>query len=157
MRKTLLLAGTAVLLCRGLDAQQAAANDPAALLKSSFDEVTGWITRAAEMVPADKYAFKPAPTVRTFGQLVGHIADGRNYYCARGAGENVQWGDPVEKGSQDKAVLVQKLKESTARCAAAHAKSGAAGPLISNYGHDNLHYGNIITYLRLMGLVPPSS
>jgi uncharacterized damage-inducible protein DinB len=156
MRKMVLLTGAALLWGSGLVAQQAAP-DPAAALKGGMDEVTGWITRAAEMVPADKYAFKPAPTVRSFGQLVAHVADGQNYYCARAAGQNVEWAETVEKGNHDKAGVIQKLKESTAACAAAHAKSGAAGPLIANYGHNNLHYGNIITYLRLMGLVPPSS
>ena len=156
MRTKVLLTAAMLLVCPALAAQQAA-NDPAAALKGGMDEVTGWITRAAEMVPADKYGFQPAPTVRTFGQLIGHVADGQNYYCARGAGQNVEWADPVEKGSQDKTVLIQKLKDSIARCVAAHAKAGLAAPLMANYGHNNLHYGNIITYLRLMGLVPPSS
>jgi uncharacterized damage-inducible protein DinB len=157
MRMTVLLTSAGLLIGRSLAAQQPAASDPAALLTRSFEEVAGWMTKAAEMVPADKYAFKPAATVRTFGQLIGHIADGQNYYCARGAGRNVDWVETVEKGSQDKAVLLQKLKESIAVCTAAHAQAGITGPLIANYGHANLHYGNLITYLRLLGMVPPSS
>ena len=156
MQTKVLLTGAVLLVCPALAAQQPA-SDPAAALKGGMDEVTGWILRAAETVPADKYAFKPTPTVRSFGQLVAHVADGQNYYCARAAGQNVEWAETVEKGNHDKAGVIQKLKESTAACAAAHAKSGAAGPLIANYGHNNLHYGNIITYMRLMGWVPPSS
>jgi uncharacterized damage-inducible protein DinB len=157
MHKTSLLTSAGLLWCGALAAQQPAANDPAALLRGGFDETAAWVVKAAEMVPADKYGFKPAATVRSFGQLIGHIADGQNYYCARGAGDPVQWVQTVEQGSQDKAVLVQKLKESIALCTAAHARAGAAGPLIANYGHTSLHYGNVITYLRLLGLVPPSS
>jgi hypothetical protein len=94
--------------------------------------------------------------VRTFAEQIAHIADAHNYYCARAAGRNLEWSDAVEKGSMDKATLVQKLKQSVDGCRGAYA-SGQAGPLVSNIGHTNLHYGNIITYLRMMGMVPPSS
>jgi uncharacterized damage-inducible protein DinB len=157
MRKTSLLIAAGLLAGRALAAQQPAASDPAALLRGGFDEAAGWVLKAAELVPADKYGFKPAASVRTFGQLIGHVADGQNYYCARGAGQDVAWVQTVEQGSQDKAALVQQLKQSIAVCVAAHAKAGLTGPLIANYGHTSLHYGNIITYLRLLGLVPPSS
>lgn len=155
MRKMVLLSGAALLLGSGLAAQQPAANDPAALVRGGFDEVSGWVLKAADLVPADKYSYKPVPAVRSFGQLIGHIADGQNYYCARAAGRTVEWSDAVEKGSQDKAVLIQKLKDSNAVCAAA--STGAVGPLMANVAHDNLHYGNIITYMRMLSLVPPSS
>ena len=56
-------------------------------------ELSGWITKAADMVPADKHSFKPVSTVRTFGELIGHIADGSNYFCAFAAGKKVQWSD----------------------------------------------------------------
>lgn len=138
------------------DAQHAA-RDPGALLSGGFDEVAGWVVRAAELIPAEKYGYTPAASVRTVGQLIGHIADGHNYYCARGAGRAVEWVETVEKGGHDKATLVAKLKESIAVCNAAHASAGAAGPLIANYGHTSLHYGNLVTYLRLLGLTPPSS
>ena len=52
---------------------------------------------------------------------------------------------------------MQKLKQSVVGCAGAYSATGQVGPLISNIGHTNLHYGNIITYLRMMGMVPPSS
>jgi hypothetical protein len=86
------------------------------------------------------------------------VADAYNYFCARGAGRNVEWADPVEKGPQDKATLVQKLKEATTGCTAAYAGAGGQlQPLMANVGHTNLHYGNLVTYLRMMGMVPPSS
>ena len=49
-----------------------------------------------------------------------------------------------------------KLKEALDACSAAH-EAGQLGPLIANYGHANLHYGNMATYMRMLGLVPPSS
>lgn len=157
MRRGLFLAVAALLAIRPLVAQQPAADDPQALVRAGFDEVSGWVTKAADLVPADKYAYKPVATVRSFGQLIGHIADGQNYYCARAAGRDVQWSDAVEKGSQDKAVLIQKLKDSIAVCAAAAGSPRAFGQLMANVAHTSLHYGNIITYMRMLGLVPPSS
>ena len=133
-------------------------DDPAAELRKGFAEVGGWVTQAAEMVPDDKYNYRPVDSVRTFGQLVGHIVDSYNYFCARGAGNNVEWADPIEKGTTDKATLVPKLKQATDRCNEVYkGSSGRIGPLLGNVGHTSLHYGNIITYMRMLGLKPPSS
>jgi hypothetical protein len=133
-------------------------DDTAASLKKSFDEVSGWVAKAAGMVPADKYSFKPTPAVRTFGQLIAHITDSYDFFCARASGQNVQWSEPVEKAGLDKAALAGKLKQAQTKCNAAYSSgSGSPGPLIENIGHTSLHYGNIITYMRMMGMVPPSS
>lgn len=138
-------------------AAQTAGHDATGALRQSFTEVTAWVTKAAEMVPADKYSYRPAASVRTFGQLIGHIADGHNYYCAQAGGKSIEWSDAVEKGTTAKPALLQKLKQSVDACNPAYSATGQAGPLVSNIGHTNLHYGNIITYLRMMGMVPPSS
>jgi len=127
-------------------------------LRNGFNEVNEWITKAAEMVPAEKYSYRPVDTVRTFGQIIAHVTDSYNFFCARGAGNKVEWSDAVEKGGTDKDTLLPKLKEAVGRCNAAYSSSNAQlRPLFANVGHTNLHYGNIITYLRMMGLKPPSS
>ena len=127
-------------------------------LRNSFNELNGWVIKSAEMVPADKYNYRPVDTVRTFGQLIAHITDSYNYFCAHGAGNKVEWSDPVEKGATDKDTLLPKLKEAVGRCNAAYGSSNAQlRPLFSNVGHTSLHYGNIITYMRMLGLKPPSS
>ena len=132
--------------------------DTSAELRNGFNEVNEWVTKAAEMVPADKYSYRPAETVRTFGQLIGHITDSYNFFCARGAGNKVEWADPVEKGATDKDTLLPKLKEAVGKCNAAYGSgTGQFRPLFTNVGHTSLHYGNIITYMRMMGLKPPSS
>jgi hypothetical protein len=133
------------------------ADGPAAMVSRGFTEVTGWVLRAAEVVPAAKYGYRPVATVRTFAQLIGHIADAHNYYCARAGGKRVEWSDAIEKGTADKAALVQKLKQSIDGCAAGYGGAGQLGPLTENYGHTSLHYGNMITYIRMLGLTPPSS
>lgn len=132
-------------------------SDVTAELRRGFDEVSGNVTKSADLVPADKYTYRPAATVRTFGQLIGHVADSYNYYCGRAAGRDIQWSDAIEKGVTDKATLVPKLRQALQSCGPAYGGTGKAGALIENIGHTNLHYGNIITYLRMMGLVPPSS
>ena len=126
------------------------------MLGKGFAELSGWIVKAAEIVPPEKYSYKPAPTVRTFGELLGHIADGSNYFCGRAAGKKVEWSDANAQGKTDKATVVPKLKEALDACSAAHG-TGNLGMLIQNFGHSNLHYGNIVTYMRMLGLVPPSS
>jgi uncharacterized damage-inducible protein DinB len=142
----------------GQAAATAQSPDTATELRNGFTEVSGWVTKAAEMVPDDKYNYRPVDTVRTFGQLVAHIADSYNYYCARGAGNNIEWSDAIEKGNTDKATLVPKLKQALDRCSEVYKGSnGRVGPLLGNVGHTSLHYGNIITYMRMLGMKPPSS
>jgi uncharacterized damage-inducible protein DinB len=132
--------------------------DMATEVRNGFNEVNDWILKAAEMVPADKYNYRPVDTVRTFGQLIAHVTDSYNFFCARGAGNKVEYTDAVEKGGTDKETLLPKLKEAVGKCNAAYGSSNAQiKPLFVNIGHTNLHYGNIITYLRMMGLKPPSS
>ena len=130
----------------------------ATAVRKGFQEVSGWVSKSADMVPAEKYNYKPVDTVRTFGQLIGHITDSLNYFCAHGAGNKVQWADPAEKGTTDKATLVPKLKEAVDKCNAVYASDPSQiEPLLENVAHTNLHYGNLITYLRMMGMKPPSS
>ncbi|HEX9562892.1 MAG TPA: DinB family protein [Gemmatimonadaceae bacterium] len=132
-------------------------NDVATELRSLFAQVSGWVSRAAEMVPADKYSYRPMETTRTLGQMVGHIADSYNWYCANAAGRNVEWSEAIEKGATDKATITRRLAEAQELCTRTYAGPGQVRALIGNIGHTNLHYGNIITYMRLLGLVPPSS
>jgi len=134
------------------------APDVSTELRNGFNEVNEWVVKAADMVPADKYNYKPVDTVRTFGQLIAHITDSYNYFCAHGVGNKVQYTDAAEKAGTDKDTLLPKLKEAVGKCNAAYSSSNAQfRPLFTNLGHTNLHYGNIITYLRMMGLKPPSS
>ena len=132
--------------------------DVATEIRNGFNEVNDWVMKAADTVPADKYSYRPVDTVRTFGQLIAHITDSYNYFCARGVGNKVEWADPIEKGATDKDTLLPKLKEAVGKCNAAYGSGNAQlRPLFTNIGHTSLHYGNIITYMRMMGLKPPSS
>jgi hypothetical protein len=138
-------------------ASRPGADDIAVLLGKGFTEVSDWVTKSAALVPAEKYTYRPAPTVRTFGQLVAHVADSYHYYCGRAAGKDVKWTDTIAQGKTDKTTVVQKLKEATDVCTAAISSGADPGPIAAALGHTSLHYGNVITYLRMLGLVPPSS
>jgi hypothetical protein len=73
-------------------------------------------------------------------------------------GNKVEWLTPIEKGKTDKETVLPKFKEAVGKCTAAYgANNGQLRLLFANVGHTNLHYGNIITYMRMMGLKPPSS
>lgn len=126
---------------------------PASVTKG-FAQVADWIQQSAESVPAEKYSFKPTEGIRTFAQLVGHIIDGYNYYCALAKGP-VEWSDKAEKSAGTKAELMKQLAAAATACK--NASGGKLDPQIENLGHSNLHYGNMIVYLRLMGIVPASS
>ena len=136
-----------------------------------YDTIKKDIIAAAEDMPEANYSFKPAPPVRTFGEIVGHIADDEYYFCMTAKGEKPDKN--FEKTLKAKADLVKALKESFAYCDAVYSNMKDAdatkpvqsfvGPksLLSwmsfNYAHMYEHYGNIVTYMRIKGLVPPSS
>lgn len=126
---------------------------------------------AAEKMPEENYAFKPTPEVRSFGQLVGHMADAQFAMCGTVLGEKGP-GRDIEKTKTSKADLVAALKESCALCQKAFRLSDADaakpveifgmkmngfGLLGLTVGHGMEHYGNMVTYMRMKGLVPPSS
>ena len=151
--------GTFILTRDGQSAPQGSATDAAAAVRAGCGEVSGWVTKAAELIPADKYAYKPTTSVRTVGQMIGHIADSYGYYCGRAAkGRGVEWSDTIEKGKTDKATLAPKLKQAVDACNAVYGTgTGDIGQLMANVAHTNLHYGNLITYIRMLGMTPPSS
>ena len=146
-------------LAVAMPARAQQAPTPAAAAKAGFDEVAGWLAKSADLVPAEKFTYKPVNTVRSFGEVLAHAADGMHWYCASAkAGKDVQWSDAVEKAGATKAQVVAGLKKATADCGAVYAAPSARfDRLLANVAHLNLHYGNVITYLRMMGLKPPSS
>jgi uncharacterized damage-inducible protein DinB len=124
---------------------------------AGFEVLRGWVLKAAQAVPADKYAYQPIRTVRTFGQMIAHIIDGSNYYCGGAASGQAQWSDANEKGAVDKATILPKLEQALAACSSQYSGNGQPAGLVANLAHTSLHYGNIVTYMRMLGLTPPSS
>jgi uncharacterized damage-inducible protein DinB len=155
---------------------QARLTAPANPISSSQSKVytmlSSVVIAAAEKMPEENYSFKPTPEVRSFGQLVGHLADSQYYFCSSVTGDTKSGGG-IEKTKTGKAELVAALKEAVAYCNKTYAEmTDAKGSemskmmnldlakltiLSANTAHDYEHYGNMVTYMRLKGIVPPSS
>jgi uncharacterized damage-inducible protein DinB len=141
-------------------------------IKNLYVTVRGYVIAAAEAMPEEHYAFKPTPAVRSFGELLGHIANANYNFCAAPKKTASPNKDNIEKTATTKAALISAVKESFAFCDSAYEiadagltemikmgqrEVGVAYPLTFNVAHNFEHYGNIVTYMRLKGLVPPSS
>jgi len=171
-----------------LVAQTPAAQTPvdpvATALKNGFDRITGFLSQSGAKMPEADFAFKATKEVRSFGEILGHVANSHYAYCSSVKGEKNPNTQDFEKVVV-KADLVKGLTESIDYCKTAYASTtdakllqpvapptpatppaaGAPAPrptvplgrLLGNLTHDWEHYGNLVTYLRLKGLVPPSS
>jgi uncharacterized damage-inducible protein DinB len=130
------------------------------------------ILRSADKMPEDKYAFKPTDSVRTYGQVLAHVADGQYEFCGAAAGKSDE--KHIEQTAKTKADVVAALKSAFAYCDAIYAgmTDAQAAEMIPAFGgakitrlsmldfnvsHTMEHYGNLVTYLRIQGIVPPSS
>ena len=166
-RSTLKFTAAAFLCAAALPAQN---NPLIAEAKQAYTAAKNNLTKAAEKMSEEGYGFKATPDVRTFGGLIGHIADSQLRTCGTVMGETKQ---PNASSKTAKAELVAALKESFAACDAAYdamtdtsavemikfrnAQRSKLGALIANTIHDNEEYGYLAVYMRLKGVVPPSS
>ena len=146
--------------------------DPAvAAILPLYQQDRDWIVTAAEQMPEDKYSFKPTPEVRSFGEMVGHVAGAQYLFCSTAMGEDNPNKTDYEKVS-GKAELVAALKAGFAYCDKAYQMSGPKvmeetalfgmkgsrlWVLNFNAVHNGEHYGSFVTYMRLNKMVPPSS
>ncbi|MBZ5723491.1 MAG: DinB family protein [Acidobacteriia bacterium] len=136
--------------------------------------VRDYFIRSAEKMPEASYGFKPAPEVRSFGQIVAHVADDQYNLCAPVKGETRHAAySELENTLTAKPDLVAALKQAFAYCDSAYdALTDASAAEVVGFGKGNRaklsmlnwntwhtweHYGNVVVYLRLKGLVPPSS
>ena len=139
-------------------------------VKANYNNAKNNLLKAADKMSESDYDFKATPEVRTYGQLIGHVADTQLAICGAAKGEQKR-GEAADKAS--KADLVAALKASFDYCDSAYDALNDAdgaqtikmfgrdrtklGVLDFNVIHDNEMYGTIAVYLRLKGIVPPSS
>ena len=148
------------------------ANPITASEKGLYSFVSNAVIGAAQKMPEENYGFKPTPEVRSFGQLVGHVADASYMFCSLSSGQaNPAKG--IEKTKTSKADLVAALKDAVDYCTKAYdSMTDAKGSqtvkfrnfdlakltvFSLNTAHTDEHYGNMVTYLRMKGIVPPTS
>ena len=173
MRTILKLSLVCLLLAAAVaSAQQTVANPYSAFNKGYYARIKGLLVASAEKMPEENYSFKPVDSIRSWGQLVGHVADAQYLFCSMALGEKNP-SPNVEKTKTSKADLIAALKEATAYCDKAYdTMTDASGTqlvkmfgmdvpkldvLVVNNSHSMEHYGNMVTYLRMKGIVPPSS
>jgi uncharacterized damage-inducible protein DinB len=150
----------------------AQSNPATTAARQLWESNRGYLTASAADMPENLYSYRPTPDVRTFGEILGHVAGSQNMFCAMVLGEKVPAEDAIEKAATTKAALIDALKKSNDYCAKAYATTDAANAamvdlfgqqrsklftLLMNASHNSEHYGNIVTYLRMNKMVPPSS
>lgn len=148
------------------------ANPMSAGSKFIYSQSKSDVLKSAEEMPEENYSFRPAETVRTFGQLVAHVADAQYEFCSAVVGDGKQ-PPGIEKSKTSKADIIAALKDAFSYCDQAYnsmtdaqaaqvvkffGRSAAKITILDfNSAHNMEHYGNMVTYLRIKGLVPPSS
>ena len=170
-----------VLLSVSLSAQTPAPRPPQSFpmfLQGQYATLKRNITGSAEKMPAEHFSFKPAPEVMSYAELIAHVLDVQFAYCSTVKGApNPAAGRDLVKTTTDKAAVIQLVKESFAYCDDVMAgltnenaleliTAGAppnqrqlarSNQLTMLVVHGNEHYGNLVTYMRIKGIVPPSS
>jgi len=140
--------------------------------KYAYARVKDILQRSAEKMPEEYYSFKPVDSVRSYGQIIGHLADAQYLFCSVALGEKNP-GLDIEHTKTTKADLIAALTTAFAYCDKAYNTMtdatavqtiklfGNDAPRLSaltvNNMHDLEHYGNLATYMRIKGIVPPSS
>lgn len=147
------------------------ANPLSADVKAAYNTIKGNLTKMADKMSEENYSFKPVPEIRDFGKMVAHVADANAGLCSLAAGGERKSVNAASKTT--KADLVAALKASFDICdpvyeglTDANATTPAKmrnremtklGLLNYNVTHDNEEYGYMAVYLRLKGVVPPTS
>ena len=183
--KTIVLAATyccllAFTAMAPASAQTSPDNELSKWLHNAYTNTRNNLMRSAESFPEDLYEMRPGPQkeVRTYGQIIGHVANFNYRWCSQAKGEkNPNEGNDLEKIST-KAGLVKALHNAFSYCDPVYAGMTDASAaeiiqitqengkqarvprmslLIQNHAHNDEHYGNLVTYMRIKGIVPPSS
>ena len=155
----------------GGDVARAVTNAVSASIRQSWQSARRNIAESAELMAEADYGVQPVDSVRTFGQLLTHLA-GANYdSCSAARDEASPHAEAAfEETVTSRDEIIKVLAESLAYCDAAYEAATdvalaetvggdepRAAVLLGNIGHLNEHYGNLVTYFRIKGIVPPSS
>jgi len=169
MTRTLVVFPAVLAIAVALHAQSGANPTIASEVRQNYQRTKDLILRAASKMPDEGYSLKPAAEVRTFAQVIGHVSEAQAMICGGIAGVPTR----VDTTKTAKADVIVELTKSFALCDRAYDLSndsnvtqvGGAGfmggtltgRLYGNLIHDNEMYGTIVVYLRIKGIVPPSS
>ena len=152
------------------------ANPISDAIRSQWSGVKRNLQQSAEMMPETSYDYRPVDGVRNFGEILSHVAGANYVFCAAAKGEKSPFAEEhFEKAATTRAAIIKATADAIAYCDGAYTEltdASAAqmvaqpfgqgqtprtGVLVGNIGHINEHYGNLVTYFRINGIVPPSS
>src|SRR5580692_3027600 len=157
------IAGYTLLFTAALaSAQSKQPKTPAQNLSAVFHATNAQILEMAKDFPEDKYGFRVKPEMRSFGDVIVHVASGNIFAGKAGRGEKVKWDELDAKNYHGKAEIVALLEKSIAEANSAldanpTGPSKDLQPFLSVMEHSAEHYGLLVAYYRASGLVPPAS
>jgi hypothetical protein len=132
-------------------------------MRRTFSRVNRIVLDMAKDFPEDKYDFRLKPEMRSFGEVLVHIASGNAYAAKAGRGEKANWDEIDAKDYKTKAAVIDLLQKSITDSEAAikalpdDAFTKNVQPWLSVTEHSAEHYGLLVAYYRANGLVPPES
>jgi uncharacterized damage-inducible protein DinB len=136
---------------------------PSKEVRDNFVDVDRRIMDMAKDWPADKYDYKLKPEMRSFGEVLVHVASGNVFAAKRGKGEKVKWDELDPKNYPNKAAVVALLEKSFGDSEAVMKGwpeaqfSKTVEPWLDVLEHSGEHYGLLVAYYRANGMVPPES
>ncbi len=136
---------------------------PAQGISRNFDDINRKVLDMAKDFPADKYSYRPAPGLRSFGEVIIHITSGNVYAAKAGRGEKVNWDELDAKQYPGKQQMVAALEKSIADAQATlkatpdSQYTRTLSPWVSVIEHEGEHYGQLVVYYRNNNMVPPES
>jgi uncharacterized damage-inducible protein DinB len=163
---------TAALLFAVMASAQEMPNPLTTVSKNIFTISKNDILRSADKIPENLWSYQPTKEVRTVAQMFAHVADSQYEFCGVAA-EGKSVSKDIEKTKKTRPEIMAALKEAFAYCDDTYAKMTDAnaaematffnmkitklGAMDFNTAHNMEHYGNLVTYMRINGIVPPSS
>ena len=132
-------------------------------VRRHFASVNRKVLTMVKDFPEDKYDFRLKPEMRSFSELIVHIASGNVYAAKAGRGEKVNWDELDPKNYANKAAVVALMEKSiadadaTLKSVSDDALAKNAEPWLGVMEHSAEHYGLLVGYYRANGLVPPES
>jgi len=129
----------------------------------TFEDLNRRLLDMAKDFPEDKYGYRATKDVRSFGEIVVHVASGNAYAAKAGRGEKANWDEIDPKGYATKAAKVALLEKTIADATATLKATPedrwakTAQPWLAVIEHAGEHYGQLVVYYRNNGMVPPES
>jgi uncharacterized damage-inducible protein DinB len=159
-----------VILLAGAVNLKAQSNPLSSDAKQDYTSIKNTLLKSADKMPEENYSFRTTAQVRTYGEMIAHIADVQMLLCSTANGEPKRG---TAAGKTSKADLSAALKASFDYCDPVYDSMTDAtgtqtvkmfgrdktkiGVLFFNVEHNNEMYGQMVAYMRIKGIVPPSS